>query len=143
MVTNIFVYSFVQKNYIRPTLVPSSKAIILYLVVPKVIFLMSPAVPSFSLLGSWKLGPMWPRVGLHGVDHLLNGLLLVVTKLPVVLYGGGLCQHGVLPLVADLCLQLEVHVRGLEFGDRHDVVDGDLGTCESRVSSAQFRAGAG
>ena len=56
-------------------------------------------------------------VGLHVVDHLLDGLLLVVAKLPVALNDAGLRQYGVLHLVADLCLQLEVHVRGLEFGE--------------------------
>ena len=52
---------------------------------------------------------------LHIVGRLLKGLLLVAAKLPV----------------------------GLNVGNCYDVVADNVGTCKSRVTSAQCRAGAG
>ena len=103
------------------------------------------------VLGGAKLlaaGPLGPghnagAIGLHVVDHILDGQLLVVMKLPVVLDDGGLRQHAILHLVVDLGLKLEVHIHCLKVGDRQDDVNGNVSTCESRVSSAQCRAGDG
>ena len=71
---------------------------------------------------------------LHVVDHLIKVLLLVVDRLPVVLDDDVVRQSGVLHLVADLRLQLEVCVRGIKVGNRHDVVEGNVGTCKLGVS---------
>ena len=64
-----------------------------------------------GLLG---LGHNVPAIGLHAIGHLLDGLLLVVARLPVVLNNGGLRLYRVLHLVANLCLQLLVYVLGLK-----------------------------
>ena len=74
-------------------------------------------------------------ISLHIVKHLLEGLLLVVARLPGILNGGGLWQHGVLRSTADHRLHLKVHFLGLEVGD--------VGACELRVSLAQFGVSAG
>ena len=48
-------------------------------------------------------------VCLHIIGTILEGPLHIVTKLPMVL-GGCVCQHGVLPLVANLHPQLMVYM---------------------------------
>ena len=58
------------------------------------------------MLGSQNLGTMWLLLAFYVIEHLLDGLLLVVAKLPVVLSDDGLCQQSVLHLVHDLHVRL-------------------------------------
>jgi hypothetical protein len=50
---------------------------------------------------------------------------------------------GVLHLVADLLLQLEINILGFEVVGVRGGVDGGVSTCGSRVSLADYGAGAG
>ena len=110
--------------------VPSVMAIILCLLVRGADSHLPDEPGGAQLLAGGLLEPghSIAAVGLHVIDHLLEGLLLIVTKLPMVLDDDLFCQHRVLHLAADLSLQLEVHVLGFKVVCIHSVVDGHVGT---------------
>ena len=107
---------------------------------------VDPGGAGLLAVGLLGLGHGVVVTGVNVVNHLIYSIFLVVLELHMVLSNAeseigredtlphGV--HGVLHLVADLCLQIEVV-------GHHEVIDGGVGTCESRVSSAWFRAGAG